>query len=92
MARDESPARRRRAIEALGALGPAGSLAVHASLEALDDPVLEVRLAAIKTLGARGGNEQSTAKALTGCLKDDSLQVREAAARALESLRVQGTN
>jgi HEAT repeat protein len=34
MARDESPARRRRAIEALGAIRVAGSLAVHASLEA----------------------------------------------------------
>jgi HEAT repeat protein len=92
MARDESPARRRRAIEALGAIRVAGSLAVHASLEALDDPAMEVRLAAIKTLGASGGTEQGTARALTGCLKDDSAQIREAAARALQSLSVQRTN
>lgn len=92
MTHDESPARRQRALEALGVIRVAGSLAIHASLEALDDPVMEVRLAAIRTLGARGGTETNVVQALTDCLKDDSASIRDAAAQALEKLNVQGTN
>jgi HEAT repeat protein len=92
MTHDESPARRERALEALGVIRVAGSLAIHASLKALDDPVLEVRLAAIRTLGERGGTGTNVVRALTTCLKDDSASIRDAAAQALEKLHVQGTN
>ncbi len=92
MTRDESPAIRRRGIEALGAIRVGGGMAVVASLEALKDPAMEVRLTAIKTLGTRGGNEPTASQALTECLKEDSIQIREAAERALQNRSVRRTN
>jgi HEAT repeat protein len=86
LAQDESPATRQRAIEALRAIRVAGGLAIHASMTALNDPVMEVRLAAIRTLGARGGSDEGVVRALTGCLNDASPRIREEAARALGNL------
>jgi len=54
MAQDESPAKRIRAVEALGDLRPATSLSIKVLMVALDDKAQEVRLAAILSLGRVG--------------------------------------
>ena len=86
MAQNESPATRKRAIEALRTIRVSGGPAIHASIRALTDPVMDVRLAAIRTLGARGGQNEEAVGALTGCLNDESPLIREEAARALGDL------
>lgn len=86
MTRSESPAERRQALLALGAIRPVGSTAIHASLEALEDPALEVQVAAIQTLGAKGGANQNAVQALMHCLKAETPRVREEAARALGAM------
>jgi HEAT repeat protein len=54
MATDGNPTNRNRAMQALGDLRPASSLAVKILIAALHDPVLDVRLAAIRALGNIG--------------------------------------
>lgn len=86
MVQDGLPARRKQALEALRAIRIASSLAIQASLSALDDPATEVRLAAIQTLGARAGTNQHAVQALITCLNAESPRIREEAARALGNI------
>ena len=86
MAKNESPAARKQAIETLRAIRVARGPAIHASLSALDDPVLEVRLAAIETLGTRGGQDETVIRMLAASLSDGSPRIREAAANALGNI------
>lgn len=86
MAQDALPATRKQALEALRAIRAASSLAIQASLSALDDPATEVCLAAIQTLGARAGTNQHAVQALITCLNAESPRIREEAARALGNI------
>ena len=85
MAKDADPNLRREAVEILRSLltqtPPLGAF-----MDALEDPVVDVRLAAANALGSLGRRARPAAQALIRRLADDSPQVRAAAARALGTL------
>jgi HEAT repeat protein len=85
MAKDADPNLRREAVEILRSL-LTQSPPLGAFMGALEDPVVDVRLAAVNALGSLGGRARPAAQALIRLLADDSPQVRAAAARALATL------
>ncbi len=78
------PKSRRRAVAALGNLGPA---ALPSLTQALSDADAEVRLSAAKGLGRLGPAGQPALPALIGAMKDRSGIVRRVAAIALGAIR-----
>jgi HEAT repeat protein len=86
MAQEESPARRERAIRALGHIRVESSLAVDMALHALEDPSASVRLAAIETLGAMGSRSQSGIPQLARLTTADDEFIRVAARRAIANI------
>ena len=89
MTHEAAPDRRRRAIEALGKIRAAGDLAPQAAIELLQDPMLEVRLAAIKILEARPILDTAMLQPLIESLRDELPSVRDASARALGTIGAQ---
>jgi HEAT repeat protein len=86
LAANENPVTRRRAMQALGDLQPATALSVKTLMAALDDPVLEVRLAAIRALeniGAKAGMALPELNRLAG---DKEELVQSAARQAIEKI------
>ncbi len=83
MTRDESPARRKRSLEALRAIRVASGLATQAALARIQDPVAEVRMAAIETLSRLPEPDETVVRALTAALRDEAAGIRAAAATAL---------
>ena len=86
MAQDESPARRKTAIETLGNLRAADTAAARTVIGALKDPVVDVRLAAVTAIGLASWYGESPLPALTASLRDESAPVRELAARTLSAM------
>ena len=86
MAQEPSPTRRRQAIRALAYIHVAGDLAVHTAIFALQDPALEVRLAAIETLGNLGSRSQGSIPSLTNLMSDPEISIRVAARKALDRI------
>ena len=85
MAKDTDPMLRREAIENLRALG-IQTPPLRMYMDALEDPVAEVRLAATDALASLGRRARPSAQSLVRRLGDDTPQVRAAAARALAAL------
>ena len=83
LAHDETPGIRRHAIESLGTLRAGSPLARKALLGALQDPAIEVRLAAVTVLGEKGERARYAVAGLSECLKDREEIVRAAAKEAL---------
>lgn len=83
MAKNESPAQRRRAIEALALIPAAEGLLTAIAFDALTDPAADVRVAAVKALGAMGPRVEGAVPALKTHLGDQSPEVREWTAWAL---------
>ena len=78
--KDKDPAQRQEAVRALGQIGP-GAVAVLAS--ALQDPNINVRVAAADALGRIGEDAKAAVTALNDSLKDPDKTVRRHAAFAL---------
>ena len=81
--RDRDPVVRRRAAEALGAMGRPAASTVPELTSLLDDPVRHVRESAARALGKIGATDDSAIGALTRCLVDPHLKVRVAAVEAV---------
>jgi HEAT repeat protein len=80
---DESPSARQQAINFLTSMRDTQPAVVAAFTAALNDPVLEVRLAAAQALASAGSRAESAVRELTELLKDPSPLLRAAGARAL---------
>jgi HEAT repeat protein len=78
-----TPDVRREAAGALGAIGPAASVAVHELALALSDEDAGLRRTAVVALFELGPAAKPAVHELTAALKDDHEDVREAAMRAL---------
>ncbi len=86
LATDENPVARRRAMQALGDLQPASSLAIKTLVASLDDPVLEVRLAAIQALGNIGAKAVMALPELNRLAEDKEQSVQAATRQAVERI------
>jgi HEAT repeat protein len=76
-----------QAVHTLGTLGKDAASAVPDLMQALKDPVADVRLAAIRALGAVGPDARDAVAALTGFTKDGQADVREAAEESLKKIQ-----
>lgn len=86
MAHAEDAESRCRALAALGALRASDELTIRSFLDALADPLAEVRLAAVKTLSLLGSRAQGATSGLRKCLQDPCVAVREGAAQDLGAI------
>jgi HEAT repeat protein len=83
MAQSDSPEVRAQALETLGMLRPQEGLVLSTLLKGLNDPEVDVRLAALRALARPGWNAQKVVPKLTECLNDPSTVVQTNAAQAL---------
>ena len=86
MAKADDDASRARALEALGAIRAADDQTIQTFIEALRDPIVEVRLAGLKSLSLVPWRAEASISALCTCLSDSSPEVRQWSAKVLGAI------